>query len=121
MTSVALRPDAGIPWRSSVWEAELVAGQALIFGGRWSHHVRTLESSVTGSYDFVNRSSLESFVRDHGWLEGIGLDYLMPLFPAREHPRSPLEGLMRGLFGDATRWAEQLCQQLVGAAARASR
>jgi hypothetical protein len=105
--------------RATDWEAELVAGQALIFGSRWSHHVRTLESSVTVSYDFVNRSNLESFVRDHAWLECIGVDYLMSLFPAREHQQSPLEGLMQGLFGDDTRRAEKLCQQLVGTASRA--
>ena len=105
--------------RATAWEAELVAGQALVFGSRWSHHVRTVESSVTVGYDFVNRSNLGAFVRDHAWLEGIGLDYLMSLFPAREHQQSPLEGLMLGLFGDDTRRAKKLCQQLVDTASRA--
>jgi len=40
---------------------------------------------VTVSYDFVNRSNLESFVREDAWLECIGLDYLMSLVLAREY------------------------------------
>lgn len=100
--------------RATAWEAELVAGQLLIWGGRWSHHVRTLESSVTVSYEFVNRSNLDMFVREHDWLESVGLAYLASVFHTGENRESPLERLLHGLFGADTRRANQLYRRLIG-------
>mgnify|MGYP006170175413 CR=1 FL=1 len=104
--------------RATAWEVELVAGQALILGGRWSHHVRTLEPSVTVGYDFINRSNLELFVREHWRLKCIGIDYMTSLFPTTEDRRSPLERLMRGVFsGEPTR-ATQFCGKLLAESSR---
>jgi len=57
---------------ATAWEAELRPGQLLIWGGKWSHHVRTLEPSITVSYDFIYDTNLPWFVDGGPWLESMG-------------------------------------------------
>lgn len=54
------------------WEATLRAGQLLIWGGRWAHHVRTTADSITLSFDFINATNIEAFVSKREWLGVIG-------------------------------------------------
>jgi hypothetical protein len=60
-------------WRlARRWEAMLEEGDMLIFGPDWAHHVRTLEDSVTVSFDIVNATNLEGFTRSQDWREELG-------------------------------------------------
>jgi hypothetical protein len=54
------------------WEATLRPGQLLIWGGRWAHHVRTTADSITLSFDFINATNIEAFVRRRQWLTVMG-------------------------------------------------
>lgn len=55
------------------WTATLNPGELLIWGPNWAHHVVTLSSSITASFDFVNFVNLESYARSVDWRHELGL------------------------------------------------
>lgn len=66
--------DIDFPDASSAvkWTADLEAGQVLFVGTHWSHHVRTLEQSISISFDFVDRSNLADYARSPDWAGVLG-------------------------------------------------
>lgn len=70
-----LRPDeADFPtWRQAVkWVGDLDVGQVLFVGTRWAHHVQTLDTSISVSFDFVDRSNMAAYAVSAGWAEVFG-------------------------------------------------
>src|SRR5690606_24632800 len=57
--------EADFPtWKAArKWSAELEPGQVLFVGTRWAHHVRTLERSISISFDFVDHTNIEDYSR----------------------------------------------------------
>jgi hypothetical protein len=54
------------------WTAELAEGQVLFVGTGWAHHVRTIERSISVSFDFVDRSNLAAYARSPDWSSVLG-------------------------------------------------
>jgi hypothetical protein len=70
-----LDPDpADFPtWEAAVkWTGEIEPGQVLFVGTNWAHHVITLETSISVSYDFVNRGNLAAYATSSSWAEVFG-------------------------------------------------
>lgn len=70
-----LAPDAGdFPtWDQAVqWTEDIAPGQVLFIGTNWAHHVRTLEDSISVSFDFVEHSNLAAYAVSAGWAEVFG-------------------------------------------------
>ncbi|UPG89729.1 cupin-like domain-containing protein [Luteibacter aegosomaticola] len=60
-------------WREATpWHAELLPGQVLYVGTEWAHHVRTLETSVSVSFDFVDESNLADYAISPDWATVLG-------------------------------------------------
>ncbi len=60
-------------WDAAVqWRGEIRDGQALFFGTDWSHHVETLETSISVGFDFVNETNIEAYAQSPQWAEGFG-------------------------------------------------
>lgn len=60
-------------WDSAVqWKGEIETGQVLFFGTNWSHHVETVETSVSVSFDFVNDTNMAAYAASPQWAEGFG-------------------------------------------------
>ena len=60
-------------WKQAVrWEGEIEEGQVLFVGTDWAHHVRTLETSISVSFDYVDRSNLAAYARSTGWAAALG-------------------------------------------------
>jgi hypothetical protein len=90
-----LGPDiAEFPrWREiHAWSAELLAGQVLIWGPNWAHHVVTIEDSVTISLDIVNSSNLRAYARSVDWMQTFA-DFAV-------RNRARVEGEARNAFVD---------------------
>lgn len=66
--------DSEFPtWRqATAWHAELQPGQVLYVGTEWAHHVRTLETSVSVSFDFVDETNLASYATSPDWATVLG-------------------------------------------------
>lgn len=58
--------------RARAWTASLNAGELLIWGADWAHHVRTLTDSITVSFDVVNSSNLWAYSQSNDWREELG-------------------------------------------------
>ncbi len=58
--------------RAVKWVADLDVGQVLFVGTNWAHHVRTLENSISVSFDFVDRSNLEAYATATQWAAALG-------------------------------------------------
>jgi hypothetical protein len=70
-----LQPDeTDFPtWRQAVkWVGDLEVGQVLFVGTRWSHHVQTLETSISVSFDVVDQSNMEDYAVSAGWADVFG-------------------------------------------------
>ncbi|TGX52435.1 hypothetical protein E5A73_16745 [Sphingomonas gei] len=60
-------------WRRAVkWVADLQVGQVLFVGTNWAHHVRTLDTSISVSFDFVDHSNLAAYATSAGWAAALG-------------------------------------------------
>ncbi|ATB48339.1 cupin-like domain-containing protein [Corallococcus macrosporus] len=60
-------------WHQAVkWTGDLEVGQVLFVGTRWAHHVRTLDTSISVSFDFVDQSNLADYAVSTGWAEVFG-------------------------------------------------
>jgi hypothetical protein len=60
-------------WERAVkWVADLDVGQVLFVGTNWAHHVRTLETSISVSFDFVDQSNLEAYATSIQWAAALG-------------------------------------------------
>ncbi len=66
--------DAEFPtWREAQpWTASLKEGDLLIWGSNWAHHVVTHEQSITISFDVINDSNLDDYVRAEDWRAEFG-------------------------------------------------
>lgn len=49
------------------WVGDIEPGQVLFIGTEWAHHVRTLESSISVSFDFVEHSNIAAYAVSPGW------------------------------------------------------
>jgi hypothetical protein len=58
--------------RAVKWVADLDVGQVLFVGTNWAHHVKTLETSISVSFDFVDQSNLEAYATSAGWASALG-------------------------------------------------
>ena len=70
-----LQPDEGdFPnWRRAVkWVADLNVDQVLFVGTNWSHHVETLETSISVSLDYVDQSNLDAYASSTDWASVLG-------------------------------------------------
>jgi hypothetical protein len=70
-----LAPDAAeFPtWQEAqAWTATLRAGQLLIWGSEWAHHVLTVEEAISTSLDFVNQTNIGQYARSHLWTQTLG-------------------------------------------------
>lgn len=55
-------------WDSAVkWTGDLEVGQVLFVGTDWAHHVETLETSISVSFDFVDQSNIAAYAGSAGW------------------------------------------------------
>lgn len=71
-----LHPDDGeFPtWRQArAWTGTIEAGDFLIWGPNWAHHVVTQSDSITVSYDVVNDLNLEAYAASMDWRNELGL------------------------------------------------
>lgn len=60
-------------WERAVkWVADIHAGQVLFVGTNWAHHVRTLKTSVSVSFDFVDHTNLADYAKSDGWAAALG-------------------------------------------------
>lgn len=73
--------DAAVPWR-----ADLEEGQVLFVGTRWAHHVRTVEQSISVSFDFVDHTNIADYARSPDWASVLGAR-------VKQHPPVFLERL----------------------------
>lgn len=70
-----LKPDkTDFPtWDSAIqWAGDLDVGQVLFVGTNWAHHVETLETSISVSFDFVDKSNIAAYAASAGWAEVFG-------------------------------------------------
>lgn len=49
------------------WVGDLEPGQVIFIGTNWAHHVQTLSSSISVSFDFVEHSNLADYAIADGW------------------------------------------------------
>ena len=54
------------------WSGDIEEGQVLFVGTNWAHHVRTLETSISVSFDFVDRTNLAAYATAAGWAAALG-------------------------------------------------
>jgi len=99
------RPDSALfpDWPAARrWSTRIRPGQLMFIGTGWAHHVRTLQDSVTFSFEFINRSNVNAFVDCGEWLVDLGRFALAQGGSADSPPaeRSLAAGrsLMRGLL-----------------------
>jgi hypothetical protein len=60
-------------WRQAQpWTASLQAGELLICGPRWAHHVVTVSNSITVSFDIVCSLNLEDYASSLDWRAELG-------------------------------------------------
>lgn len=60
-------------WREATpWVGDLVPGQVLFVGTDWAHHVRTLETSISVSFDFVDQSNFVAYATSPDWAVVLG-------------------------------------------------
>lgn len=60
-------------WNSAVkWTGDLGVGQVLFVGTNWAHHVETLETSVSVSFDFVDQSNMAAYAASAVWAQVFG-------------------------------------------------
>lgn len=60
-------------WERAVkWVADLDVGQVLFVGTNWAHHVKTVETSISVSFDFVDRTNLAAYATSAGWASVLG-------------------------------------------------
>lgn len=66
--------DSDFPtWQKAVkWLADLEVGQVLFVGTKWAHHVKTLETSISVSFDFVDQSNLAAYATSANWAAVLG-------------------------------------------------
>jgi hypothetical protein len=66
--------DSDFPsWSRAVkWTGDLEAGQVLFVGTDWAHHVETLETSISVSFDFVNETNIPHYARAVSWATVFG-------------------------------------------------
>lgn len=66
-------PDAFPVWDRAVpWVGDLAPGQTLFVGTEWAHHVTTLETSISVSFDYVDQSNLAAYATSTGWATALG-------------------------------------------------
>ncbi len=58
--------------RAVQWTGDIEPGQVLFVGTEWAHHVTTLETSISVSFDFVDRSNLAAYARSSNWASALG-------------------------------------------------
>jgi hypothetical protein len=58
--------------RAVKWVADLDVGQVLFVGTNWAHHVKTLETSISVSFDFVEQSNLSAYATSAQWAAALG-------------------------------------------------
>jgi hypothetical protein len=58
--------------QARMWVADLEPGQVLFVGTNWAHHVRTLETSISVSFDFVDESNLGDYAKAPEWAAAFG-------------------------------------------------
>ncbi|MDJ0642705.1 MAG: cupin-like domain-containing protein [Erythrobacter sp.] len=63
-------PTASLATR---WHGDIEAGQVLFVGTNWAHHVETLETSVSVSFDFVDKTNLDAYATSSAWAAAFGL------------------------------------------------
>lgn len=69
------RPDSrDFPmWdRATKWVGDIEPGQVLFVGTEWAHHVTTLETSISVSFDYVDESNLAAYARSSNWAKALG-------------------------------------------------
>lgn len=55
-------------WRKATrWTGNLDVGQVLFVGTNWAHHVETLETSISVSFDFVDASNIDAYAASAAW------------------------------------------------------
>jgi hypothetical protein len=54
------------------WVATLRAGQMLIWGANWAHHVVTEEDAISTSLDIVNRANIREYAQSQEWMSVLG-------------------------------------------------
>lgn len=60
-------------WRQAVkWVGDIRPGQVLFVGANWAHHVRTLERSISVSFDYVDGSNLAAYATAPQWAAALG-------------------------------------------------
>ncbi|WP_168184632.1 cupin-like domain-containing protein [Oleiagrimonas sp. MCCC 1A03011] len=61
-------------WREArPWTGSLAAGDLLIWGPQWAHHVVTRSDSITVSFDIVNQLNLQAYADAMDWRAELGL------------------------------------------------
>lgn len=58
--------------KAQPWTAQLNAGELLIWGPNWAHHVVTLSNSITVSFDIVNSLNLDAYSLSIDWRDELG-------------------------------------------------
>ncbi len=62
-------PTASLATR---WHGDIDEGEVLFVGTNWAHHVETLETSVSVSFDFVDKTNLAAYARSNAWASAFG-------------------------------------------------
>lgn len=58
--------------RATKWVGDIAPGQVLFVGTEWAHHVTTLETSISVSFDFVDQSNLAAYAKSSSWASALG-------------------------------------------------
>ncbi len=74
LNPLAPNEDEFPTWRQArPWTASLEAGELLIWGPNWAHHVVTVSQSITVSFDIVNSINLDAYALSMDWRHELGL------------------------------------------------
>jgi hypothetical protein len=73
MDPLAPNPAEFPTWKEArAWTVTLRAGELLIWGSGWAHHVLTMEDTISTSLDFVNQTNIGQYAQSKGWMETLG-------------------------------------------------
>jgi len=60
-------------WDKAVkWVGDIEPGQVLFVGTEWAHHVTTVETSISVSFDFIDQSNLAAYAKSSNWACSLG-------------------------------------------------
>ncbi len=100
-------PEFPTASRATKWQGDIGPGQVLFVGTNWAHHVETLETSVSVSFDFVDSTNIAAYATSEGWAAAFGARAKRnpELFASKLGGRLPVEVISQSSAVDVGRTA----------------